>query len=358
MADRDERPPDGAARPSSRAPALRVEPPSSLSSCVLLPQQGVHARVPMPWLGFGTYKLAHAREAVGSALQLGYRAVDSAFIYGGEKTEPQTGAALEAALEAMAREELFVTTKHWRKFHGYEPSLACLRTSLRRLRLEYVDLWLMHWPGPAWKTMSRRKDEMAANGVWHYAAAGHERESLPALRAETWRAMEDALAQGLARSIGVSNFNIQHLQTLKKTARIWPPAVNQVELNPYYQQRELQEYCAAEGIVLQAYASLGGQDASRATVQSLGGPLLEAPPVLDAASANSVTPAQVLLRWALQKRITVIPKANDPSRALENLRVFHFELSERQMNELDSLERGSAGRTCWRNDPMRMLDFD
>jgi len=170
--------------------------------------------------------------------------------------------------------------------------------------------------------------------------------------------MEDALAQGLARSIGVSNFNIQHLQTLKKTARIWPPAVNQVELNPYYQQRELQEYCAAEGIVLQAYASLGGQDASRATVQSLGGPLLEAPPVLDAASANSVTPAQVLLRWALQKRITVIPKANDPSRALENTRVFHFELSERQMNELDSLERGSAGRTCWRNDPMRMLDFD
>eukprot|EP00966_Prymnesium_polylepis_P194254 4503278-Prymnesium_polylepis.1 len=330
-----------------------------MSSTVLLPQQGGAPRVAMPLVGFGTYKLSNARAAVRGALRLGYRSVDSAFIYGGEKTEPETGAALAAALEAgdVRRGDVFVTTKHWRKFHGYESSLVCLRTSLRRLQLEHVDLWLMHWPGPAWKTMSRRKDEIAEHGPFHYAAAGHEEAALPALRAETWRAMEDALAQGLTRAIGVSNFSVKHLEALKKTARVWPPAVNQVELNPYYQQPGLQAYCAAEGIVLQAYASLGGQDASKATLATLGGPLLTAAPVVAAATAHDATPAQILLRWALQKQFLVIPKANSEACALENTKLFQFVLSEAEMGALGALERGDAGRTCWRNDPLRMLDF-
>jgi len=352
-----------AAAGSAAAPAASSSSQGGLvelSSTVQLPQQGTAPAVSMPWVGFGTYKLSNARAAVRTALRLGYRALDSAYIYGGEKTEPETGAALAAALEAgeVTREEVFVTTKHWRKFHGYEPSLACLKTSLRRLQLAQVDLWLMHWPGPAWRTMNRRKDEIAAHGPFHYAAAGHEEDALPALRAETWRAMEDALEQGLTRAIGVSNFSVRHLQALKQTARVWPPAVNQVELNPYYQQRELQAYCAEEGIVLQAYASLGGQDASKATTASLGGPLLEAPPVAAAAEAHGATAAQVLLRWALQKRIIVIPKANREARATENTRLFHFSLSEPEMAAIDSLDRGEAGRTCWRNDPLRMLQFE
>ena len=121
--------------------------PTNLQQTLLLPQQGAERScVPMPWIGFGTYKLSKASDIVGSALTTGYRSVDSAFIYGGEKTEPAVGAALEAALSggAVRREDLFVTTKHWRKFHGYEPALACLQTSLHRLKLSHVDLWLMH----------------------------------------------------------------------------------------------------------------------------------------------------------------------------------------------------------------------
>jgi len=295
---------------------------------------------------------------VTAASDTGYKLIDTAYIYGGEKTEPEVGAALAAAVaKGLARDQIFVTTKHWRKFHGFDASLACLTTSLRRLQLSYVDLWLMHWPGPAWSTMNRRKDEIAEHGPWYYAAPGHEQEALPALRAETWRAMEEALLSGKARSIGVSNFTVAHLQTLKRTARVWPPAVNQVELNPYYQQRELQEYCAQEGIVLQAYASLGGQDASKAKLASLGGSLLKVGPVVQAAAQHGVTPAQVLLRWALQQGFTVIPKSNSLERMRENGALFGFALSEAEMAAISALEKGDEGRTCWRNDPLRLLDF-
>jgi len=343
---------------SSPLAETTAESASSLDSCVLLAQQGEGAaRVRMPWVGFGTYKLPQARKAVTSALRSGYRLVDTAFIYGGEKTEPEVGAALEAALATRPRDAVFVTTKHWRKFHGYEESLKCLQTSLRRLRLDHVDLWLMHWPGPAWTTMNRRNDMIEQHGAWHYAAAGHEEANIAALRAETWRGMEEALARGWCRAIGVSNFTVEHLRRLKATARVWPPAVNQVELHPYHQQRELQAYCAQEGIVLQAYASLGGQDASRAKLEALGGSLLTSAAVLGAAAAHGVTAAQVLLRWALQKQLATIPKSSSEARMLENGAVFGFALSAAEMAALDALEQGDAGRLCWKNDPLRMLGF-
>ena len=193
----------------------------------------------MPWIGFGTYKLGEkeAKAATLQALQHGYRAIDTAFIYAGEKTEKQVGLALAAS--KLARDDVFLTTKHWRKYHGYEPAKKCLALSLSRLGVTHVDLWLMHWPGPAWSTMNRRKDLIEAHGRWHYAAEGMDEGAMPALRAETWRAMEDALAEGKARAIGVSNFTVAHLETLKKTARVWPPAVNQVELHPYHSQAAL-----------------------------------------------------------------------------------------------------------------------
>ena len=345
---------------STAAPLVdtTAESASSLDSCVLLAQQGEgRPRVRMPWVGFGTYKLPKAKQAVTSALRSGYRLVDTAFIYGGEKTEPEVGAALEAVLATRPRDAVFVTTKHWRKFHGYNESLKCLQTSLRRLRLDHVDLWLMHWPGPAWTTMNRRNDMIEQHGAWYYAAAGHEEANIAALRAETWRGMEEALARGWCRAIGVSNFTVEHLRTLKTTARVWPPAVNQVELHPYHQQRELQAYCAQEGIVLQAYASLGGQDASRAKLEALGGSLLASPAVLGAAAAHGVTAAQVLLRWALQKQLATIPKSSSEARMLENGAVFGFALSSQEMAALDALEQGDAGRLCWKNDPLRMLTF-
>lgn len=185
----------------------------------------------MPWMGFGTYRLGRTETipAVLQALEVGYRAIDTAFIYGGEKTEALVGQAIQQAIERgiiRAREEVFLTTKHWRKYHGYELTQQCLKQSLRRLSVEFVDLYLMHWGGPAWSTMNREKQYVEQN-PWHYATTSES--DMAAVRAETWRVMEDALRQGKVRSIGVSNFTVQHLQTLKKTATIWPPAVNQVE---------------------------------------------------------------------------------------------------------------------------------
>jgi len=185
----------------------------------------------MPWMGFGTYRLGkeQAQTAVRQALECGYRAIDTAFIYGGETTERLVGQAVKEAVERgvlESRDAVFITTKHWRKYHGYEPTLQCLNLSLKRLQTEYVDLWLMHWPGPAWTTMHRKK-EVVESDPWHYAST--DATEIEAVRAETWRAMEDAVRQGKCRAIGVSNMTVQHLKTLKKTAIMWPPAVNQVE---------------------------------------------------------------------------------------------------------------------------------
>ena len=342
---------------------------TSLADCATLNGglPSATAAVLMPWVGFGTYKLGQsaAKAATLAALRCGYRAIDTAYIYAGEKCEPEVGKAIATALSEgtlRSREELFVTTKHWRKFHGYDETLKCLNTSLQRLQLEHVDLWLMHWPGPAWSTMNRKKDEIAAHGPWFYAASGHGADEIAALRAETWRAMEEALKAGKCRAIGVSNFTVAHLETLKRTATVWPPAVNQVEMHPLFAQEELQAYCAREGIRLTAYASLGGQDGSKAKWEALGGRLLEAPPVLAAAAAHEgATPAQVLLRWALHKGATVIPKSQSAARMAENAALFGFALTHAEVAAIDALAANapaSEGRLCWRNDPLRLLDFE
>jgi len=350
-----------------RPPAFRATAAAeagSLYDCAKL-----RSGVLMPWVGYGTYKLGagQAKAAVATALRQGYRMIDTAYIYAGEKTEAEVGKALVAAFasDALHRDEVFVTTKHWRKFHGYEPALQCLDRSLKRLQLDYVDCWMMHWPGPAWRTMNRRSDELEKHGSWHYALDGHGEEEISALRAETWRAMEDALKSGKARSIAVSNFTVRHLEALKKTATIWPPSVNQVELHPHYQQADLREYCEREGIVLQAYSSLGGQDGSKAKWATLGGHLLESPPVLAAAAAHAeqeATAAQVLLRWALQKGLAIVPKSASEARMAENGASFGFSLTAEELTAIDALVANApdanAGRLAWRTDPLRLLDFD
>jgi diketogulonate reductase-like aldo/keto reductase len=343
--------------------------------------------VVLPWMGYGTYKLGKeiARQCTLEALRQGYRCIDTAFIYGGESTERQVGLAIKDAMEEgfLERQNLCLVTKHWRKYHGYEPSLECLRLSLMRLELEYVDLWLMHWPGPAWKTMTRSIDEMQKRGPWHYAV--HPKEELPTIRAETWRAMEDSYKSGKVKAIGVCNFTIQHLKRLKKTATIWPPAVNQIECHPLFPQPELVEYCGKEGIVVQAYSSLGGQDVGKKFWRMLF-PLQmrekektvavtclsHTPPVLKVAQQLSRTPAQVLLRWALEKNMVVVPKTTRNERMIENAKALEFSLSPEQVDLLDTqlqqalkqaaekegMDIESMARLCWRNDPLRDLDFD
>ncbi len=193
------------------------------------------------------------------------------------------------------------------------------------------------------------------------------KDEIIALRAETWRAMEDAYRKGKTRSIAVSNFTIQHLETLKQSATLWPPAMNQIECHPYYPQNELLDYCKKEGIVVQAYAALGGQDGTKAKWKELGGKLLESSPVLSAASrlsnsSKKVTPAQVLLRWALQRNCAIVPKTSSPARMKENADVFEITLTAGDMEAITNLScisehGGHLGRLCWRTEPLRMLDF-
>lgn len=335
--------------------------------------------VVMPWIGYGTYRLGKdkAYEPTLNALKVGYRCIDTAFIYAGEHTERQVGDAIQTAMQDNIlndRNDVFVITKHWRKYHGYDETRKCLKLSLKRLQLDYVDLYLMHWPGPAYDTMFRSPTVLAEQGPWAYACT--PATEMAQVRAETWRAMEDAMTgrPQLTRAIGVSNFTVQHLETLKKTARIWPPAVNQVECHPLYPNNELRDYCQKEGIVLQAYAALGGQDGTKQKWKDLlnSKKLLDCPVVLQiskeltAAAAASVagtttriTPAQVLLRYALQRNCAVTPKTTSVERMKENANLFHFQLSKQQMKLLDDLQvPGDAGRLCWRTDPLRMLDFE
>lgn len=336
--------------------------------------------IPMPQIGFGTYKFRKgsqdAYHVVLEALNCGYRHIDTAFVYGGEETEIQVGKAVQAS--NIAREELFITTKQWRTYHGYEPTLKCLEMSLNKLQLDYVDLYLIHWPGGP--NVTTRTDKM-----------GHD---IVKLRSETWRAMEDALLQRKVRSIGVSNFTVQHLETLKKTARLWPPAVNQIELHPYnYRyQKDLIDYCHQEGIVIEAYASLGGQDCGKKSWNVLGGRLLERPEVSAIADKYNVTEAQVLLRWAMQHGFAVIPKSSNVHHMKMNLESAFdctwvhskdnkecttFGLTNVEMTCLNQLPilNGStttcnscsdspdgavatAARLTWMRDPCRMLDFN
>ena len=238
--------------------------------------------------------------------------------------------------------------------------MECLNLSLKRLQLDYVDLYLIHWPGPAYTTMTRKKEIIEKEGAWYYSNVSEE--EMVKLRSETWRAMEDALSQGKVKSIGVSNFSIQHLERLKKTAKVWPPSVNQVESHPLFPNEELRKYCQKEGIVFQAYSSLGGQDGTKAKWNDLldGKKLIDCDVVSSIAKEiGDVSNGQILLRYGLERNCAIIPKTTSIERMKENGNVFGFCLNEDQMKRLDGLEApDKAGRLCWRTDPLRMLEFD
>jgi len=308
--------------------------------------------ISMPQIGIGTYKFkkgsGEAKQAVIDAIRAGYRSIDTAFIYGGEQTEKEIGHGLhdiftssssaspslqgdekdnendensENRNSSLKRSDIFIASKQWRAYHGYEPTLQCLSKSLKRLQTDYLDLYLIHWPGCAYNTMARSKVQMESspNGPFVYAKEGHEIDNIQTLRSETWRAMEDAVFDGKVRAIGVSNFTIRHLEALKQNphTRIWPPAINQIELHPYNPQTELVDYCRKEGIAVQAYASLGGQDSGKKTWNVLGGKLTERKEVKNIAAAYGKTEAQILLRWATQQGYGIIPK----STKVENMRL-------------------------------------
>ena len=348
----------------------------------------ISTTIDMPMIGLGTYKFkkgsGDTSKAVEKALKMGYTLIDTAFIYGGEQTEKEIGTTLSSKFftssssSSWKRSDIFITSKQWRAYHGYEATIQCCHKSLQRLQTDYLDLYLIHWPGCAYNTMNRKRKVMeeSPEGPFVYAKEGHGSNELQSLRAETWRAMEDLLYEGKCRAIGVSNFTVQHLQKLKQTARYWPPAVNQIELHPYNPQTQLVDYCKKEGIVIQAYASLGGQDSGKKTWNVLGGKLLERHEVITIANKYGKTPAQVLLRWATQQGFCVIPKSSNTLHLQQNLEAVtihndndhnhddtlqnDFHLSPEDFQVLSTLDQSSSptSRLCWIRDPLKMLDFD
>jgi diketogulonate reductase-like aldo/keto reductase len=258
----------------------------------------------MPWLGLGVYRTAAGaacQRAVTHALSAGYRHIDTAALYGNER---DVGRAVREA--GIPREQVFVVTKLWNSDHGYASALKACDESLRRLDLDYVDLYLIHWPESG-------------------------------KRLDSWRALVELQARGKCRSIGVSNYTIAHLKELLAHSKV-VPAVNQVEFSPFLFQRELLEFCRAHGIQLEAYCPL------------TRGEKLDDPVVRSIARRYGKTAAQVLLRWALQHRVVAIPKSAQPKRIDENAALFDFALDERAMSALDALHAGF--RTCW--DPTRV----
>lgn len=252
----------------------------------------------MPVLGLGVWQAspAQTRTAVRDALNAGYRLLDTAKLYG---NEAEVGEAVRAS--RVPREEIFVTTKLWNDDHGRDRSRSAFEASLRRLGLDYVDLYLIHWPGSD-------------------------------ARVETWRTLIELAKDGRARSIGVSNFTVPHLEEIIAATSV-VPVVNQVELHPFLRQDPVVEFCRAHAIRVEAYSPL-------ARARRLNDPTLGA-----IARRCGRTPAQVMLRWSVQHGYIPIPKSIRPERIRENASIFDFELSAADMEAVDAL--GGSGRVAW-----------
>lgn len=257
----------------------------------------------MPQIGLGVWQAgagAETRDAVLAALRLGYRHIDTARLYG---NEADVGEAVRAS--GIPRNEIFVTTKLWNDDHGFDSALRAFDKSFSKLGLEYVDLYLIHWP-----------------------VAGK--------RLDSWRALERIAKEGRARSIGVSNFLVPHLEELLGVANV-VPAANQIELHPFLQQRDTRALCVKHGIVVQAYSPLTrGRRLDHAVLRKV-------------AERVGRTPAQVVLRWGIQHGHAILPKSVHEARIRENAALFDFTLDDGAMSALDGLDEGAA--VAW--DPRR-----
>jgi diketogulonate reductase-like aldo/keto reductase len=270
----------------------------------------------MPVIGLGVWQIpdGNVRNAVKWALDAGYRHIDTAFIYHNE-----SGVGDAIAESRIPREELFVTTKLWNADQGIEETPQAFQHSLENLKLDYIDLYLMHFPSfvELEETSSPPNRELKLE--------------IKRRRREAWLAMERILRSGLVKSIGVSNFTEKHLRELSEYAT-FKPAVNQVEFHPFLYQRDLLNFCESEGIQLEAYSPL------------TSGYMLNDQRITDIAEKYGKSNAQVLIRWSLQHNLVVIPKSIHESRIRENVAVFDFELADEDMEILDNFE--DQRRTC------------
>ncbi|MFJ7306495.1 aldo/keto reductase [Peribacillus frigoritolerans] len=257
----------------------------------------LHNGVEMPWFGLGVFKVEEGPELVNAvkvAIKHGYRSIDTAAIY---ENEEGVGQGIREGLKeaGISREDLFVTSKVWNADLGYESTIAAYEKSLKKLGLEYLDLYLIHWP---------------VEGKYK----------------EAWRALETLYKEGKVKAIGVSNFQIHHLKELMEDAEV-KPMVNQVECHPRLTQKEVQAFCKEQGIQLEAWSPL------------MQGELLDNEVLQAIATKHGKSVAQVILRWDLQNGIVTIPKSTKEHRIVENSTVFDFELTEEEMNQIDGLNQ-------------------
>ncbi|HDR4421265.1 TPA: aldo/keto reductase [Bacillus cereus] len=255
----------------------------------------LHNGVEMPWFGLGVFKVEDGPElveAVKSAIKAGYRSIDTAAIYGNEKA---VGEGIRAGIKeaGISREDLFITSKVWNTDQGYETTLAAYEESLKKLELDYLDLYLVHWP-----------------------VEGKYKES--------WRALETLYKEERVRAIGVSNFQIHHLQDVLAGAEM-KPMINQVEYHPRLTQKELQAFCKEQGIQMEAWSPL------------MQGQLLDNETLQEIADKYGKTTAQIILRWDLQNEVVTIPKSTKEHRIVANADIFNFELTKEDMEKIDAL---------------------
>ncbi|MGF1616061.1 MAG: aldo/keto reductase [Gammaproteobacteria bacterium] len=254
---------------------------------------GLSNGVKMPWIGLGVFRIAdgpQVEQVVQWALETGYRSVDTAAVYG---NEGGLGRAIRAS--GVPREEIFVTTKVWNADQGYEQTLHAFDKSLKRLGMDYIDLYLIHWP-------------------------------LRDSTRDTWRALEKLYRDGRVRAIGVSNFMVHHLRALMEDTEI-VPMVNQVEFHPYLCQPSLLEFCGRHAIQVQGWGIL------------MQGKMLAVPEVIALAENYRKSPAQLLLRWTVQHGVVGIAKSSHQARIEANARIFDFEIASADMDRLDALDR-------------------
>ncbi|MGG0299305.1 aldo/keto reductase [Bacillus albus] len=255
----------------------------------------LHNGVEMPWFGLGVFKVEDGLElveAVKSAIKAGYRSIDTAAIYGNEKA---VGEGIRAGIKeaGISREDLFITSKVWNSDQGYETTLAAYEESLKKLELDYLDLYLVHWP-----VEGKYKD--------------------------TWRALETLYKEERVRAIGVSNFQIHHLKDVLAGAEM-KPMINQVEYHPRLTQKELQAFCKEQGIQMEAWSPL------------MQGQLLDNETLQEIAHQYGKTTAQIILRWDLQNEVVTIPKSTKEQRIIANADIFNFELTKEDMEKIDAL---------------------
>jgi diketogulonate reductase-like aldo/keto reductase len=262
---------------------------TSITDCTVL-----NNGVKMPWLGFGVFKTKEGEEVINSvkwALEAGYRSIDTAMVY---RNEVGVGKAIKES--GVPREEIFLTTKLWNTDVRERRTLEAFNESLERLEVDYVDLYLIHWPV---------KDGYI----------------------EAWKAMESIYASGRAKAIGISNFMIEHLDEFLPECSV-TPAVNQVEFHPFLVQPNLLKYCQEHKIQVEAYSPIAR------------GEVVSAPNIRKLAERYQKTPAQVVLRWEVQHDVVTIPKSVHKERIIENAQIFDFELSDEDMAFLDSMDEG------------------